>query len=76
MYVDDTTVYCIGQNIDQVISSLNVTMKEVLMWSVKNRLTIHPIKTEAMILKKSEENYFKSIIPSITYYKQPSTIAG
>ena len=53
MYVDDTTVYCIGQNVDQVISSLNETMKQVLMWSVKNRLTIHPIKTEAMILKKS-----------------------
>ena len=28
-------------------------MKQVLMWSVKNRLTIHAIKTEAMILKKS-----------------------
>ena len=29
-------------------------MKQVLMWSVKrNRLTIHPIKTEAMILRKS-----------------------
>jgi len=53
MYADDTTVYCIGPNVDQVISSLNETMKQVLMWSVKNRLTIHPIKTEAMILKKS-----------------------
>ena len=28
-------------------------MKQVLLWSAKNRLTIHPIKTEAMILKKS-----------------------
>jgi len=53
MYGDDTTVYCIGPNVDQVISSLNKTMKQVFMWSVKNRLTIHPIKTEAMILKKS-----------------------
>ena len=53
MYADDTTVYCIGPKVDQVISSLNETMKQVLMWSVKNRLTIHPIKTEAMILKKS-----------------------
>jgi len=53
MYADDTTVYCIGPNVNQVISSLNETMKQVLMWSVNNRLTIHPIKTEAMILKKS-----------------------
>ena len=43
MYVDDTTVYCIGPNVDQVISSLNETVKQVLMWSVKNRLTIHLI---------------------------------
>jgi len=53
MYADDTTVYCIGPNVEQVISSLNKTIKQVFMWSVKNRLTIHPIKTEAMILKKS-----------------------
>ena len=52
-YADDITVYCIGKNVNQVISSLNETMRQVLMWSVKNRLTIHPIKTEAMILKKS-----------------------
>lgn len=45
MYAEDTTVYRIGQNVDQVLSSLNATMKEVLMWSLKNRLTIHPIKT-------------------------------
>ena len=53
MYADGTTVYCIGQNVDQVITDLNETMKQVLMWSEKNRLTIIPIKTEAMILRKS-----------------------
>lgn len=31
MYADDTTVYCIGPNVDQVISSLNKTMKQVFM---------------------------------------------
>lgn len=54
MYPDETTVYCIGSNVDQVISSLNETMKQVLMWRVKNQLTIHQIKTEAMVLKKSD----------------------
>ncbi|KAL9974522.1 hypothetical protein ACROYT_G011567 [Oculina patagonica] len=53
MYADDTTVYCIGPNVDLVMSSLNKTMKQVLMWSVRNQLTIHPIKTEAMIIRKS-----------------------
>ena len=53
MYVDDTTVYCVGQNVDQLITALNETMKQVLMWSVKNGLTIHSIKTDATILRKS-----------------------
>ena len=53
MYVDDTTVYCIGPNVDQVMLSLNKTMEQVLMWSIRNQLTIHPIKTEAMILSKT-----------------------
>ena len=47
MYADDTTVYCIGPTVDLVMSSLNKTMEQVLMWSVRNQLTIHPIKTEA-----------------------------
>ena len=53
MYADDTTVYCIGPNVDQVMLSLNKTMEQVLMWSIRNQLTIHPIKTEAMILSKT-----------------------
>ena len=52
MYAGDTTFYCIDPNVDQVISSLYEKMKHVLMWSAKNQPTIHPIKTEAMILKK------------------------
>ena len=53
MYADDTTVYCIGPNVDQVMLSLNKTMEQVFMWSIRNQLTIHPIKTEAMILSKT-----------------------
>ena len=53
MYADDTTVYCIGPNVDQVMLSLNKTMEQVLMWNIRNQLTIHPIKTEAMILSKT-----------------------
>ena len=53
MYADDTTVYCIGQNVDKIIPALNEKIKQVLMWSFKNRLNNRPIKTEAMILRKS-----------------------
>lgn len=53
MYAENTTVYSIGPNVDLVMSSLNKTMEQVLMWSVRNQLTIHPIKTEAMIIRKT-----------------------
>ena len=53
LYADDTTVYCISPTVDHALSSLNKTLKQILMWSNRNHLTIHPIKTEAMILRKS-----------------------
>ena len=54
MYADDTTLYTIGSSIDQVISSLNVIMSQISKWSSLNKLTIHPSKTEAMILAKQQ----------------------
>ena len=53
LYADDTTVYCIGPTADQVLSSLNKTLKQIVMWSNRNHLTNHPIKTEAMLLRNS-----------------------
>ena len=52
MYADDTTLYRIGSNIDRVISSVNVMMSHISKWSSLNKLTIHPSKTEAVILAK------------------------
>ena len=54
MYADDTTLYTIGSSIDQVISSLNVMTSQISKWSSLNKLTIHPLKTEAMILAKQQ----------------------
>ena len=54
MYADDTTLYTIGSSTDQVISSLNVMMSQISKWSSLNKLTIHPTKTEAMILAKQQ----------------------
>jgi len=53
MYADDTTIYTIGSSVDQVILSLNGLMAQISMWSTLNKLTIHPVKTEAMIKKKT-----------------------
>ena len=54
MYADDTTLYTIGSSIDQVISSLNVMTSQISKWSSLNKLTFHPLKTEAMILAKQQ----------------------
>ena len=52
MYADDTTIYCIGKSFDEVCLKLNKVFDELRLWSLKSKLSIHPIKTEAMILTK------------------------
>ena len=52
MYADDTTAYCIAESADIAIAQLNMTLKEVYMWCLTNRLTPHPGKSEVMLLSK------------------------
>ena len=52
MYADDTTLYCIGDSIDKVISELNKALEELLYWCKTNSLVPHPKKCEAMILHR------------------------
>ena len=53
LFADDTNVYCIGTDIEEVIDTLNRIMAEVYDWCVKNKLTVHPGKSEAMILRRT-----------------------
>ncbi|XP_068759670.1 fibronectin type III domain-containing protein-like [Montipora capricornis] len=53
MYADDTTLYCVGKNFDQVCSQLNNILEQLLLWSTMNKLCIHPVKSEVMILSKT-----------------------
>lgn len=53
MYADDTTLYCVGKNFDQVCSQLNNILEQLLLWSTTNKLCILPVKSEVMILSKS-----------------------
>ena len=46
-----TTIYCIGPNVEYVISNLNSVMDQISLWSMRNKLIIHPANTEAMILR-------------------------
>ena len=50
LYADDTTLYVIGNNVDEVIDGLNRALSEIYNWCRNNKLTMHAGKTEAMII--------------------------
>ena len=53
LFADDTNVYCIGNNVEEVVDMLNKVMAQVYDWCMKNKLTVHPGKSEAMIMIKT-----------------------
>ena len=55
LYADDITIPFLGDSIDEAFATLNACyhIDNVLQWSKNNQLTIHPIKTEAMLFRKS-----------------------
>ena len=52
LFADDTESYCIGDSPDKVTISLQKIILDIHMWCRKNGLTIHPDKTEAMIISQ------------------------
>ena len=79
MFADDTTMYCIGKNIEDVIDQLNDAVRELYEWCTKNQLTVHTGKTEAMII--SHKNFTGPLRPiwfgtSIIKYVTQSTSLG
>ena len=52
MYADDTTVYCIGDTVDNTVTSLNKALSELNSWCLENSLTPHSAKCEAMLLMR------------------------
>jgi hypothetical protein len=53
MFIDDTTIYVIGSSPDNVASSLNIILQKLSVWCLVNLLTVHPGKTEYMLLRCS-----------------------
>ena len=49
MFADDTTLYCVGKDIEEVIDMMNKAAKELFNWCKKNQLTVQKGKTKAMI---------------------------
>ena len=41
MYADDTTAYCVGENVNQVVDGLNQITTRLHSWCLENRLTIN-----------------------------------
>ena len=52
MYADDTTIYCVGESVDEVTAMLNMALDELTLWCKQNSLVPHPKKCEGMILQR------------------------
>ena len=46
----DTTIYVIGNSVDDIVIILQEVLDQVNSWSLKNRLVIHEGNSESMIL--------------------------
>ena len=53
MFADDTEAYCVGKIVDEVACILQKLVNEVSKWCRNNSLSIHPDKTEIMIISKT-----------------------
>ena len=54
MFADDTTLYCIGDSMDDVCSKIQVSITEIAKWCNRNISTIHPNKTEILFLTRKD----------------------
>jgi len=79
IFADDTTIYTIGKDIDNIILTLQCILDQVYTWCQSNRLIAHESKTEALII--SSQNFIGPL-PRLTYgnstieYKQSSKCLG
>ena len=61
MYADDTTVYCIGDTVDNTVTSLKRALSELNSWCLENSLTPDSAKCEVMLLMNKP--YIGPLIP-------------
>lgn len=50
MYADDTTIYVVGNTVDDITTALQAVLDQVNSWCLSNRLILHEGKSEAMVL--------------------------
>ena len=79
MFADDTTIYTISKDIDNITLTLQSILDQVYTWCQSNRLIAHESKTEAMIISRQS---FIGPLRRLTYgsstieYKQSSKCLG
>ena len=52
MFVDDTTIYCIGKSADEATAQLNLAIHKLYSRCLANRVAPHPVKSEAMLTSR------------------------
>ena len=49
MFADDTTIYYIGEEVEEIVDALNLILNDFKVWCCKNHLTVHTGKIVAML---------------------------
>ena len=49
-----TEYYCVWKTVDEVMSQLQIGIREISEWCKSNNLTIHPAKSEIMIVSNKK----------------------
>jgi len=49
----DTTMYCVGESVDQVTTTLNKALEELALWCKHNSVVPHPKNYEGMTFKRN-----------------------
>ena len=50
MFADDTTIFYIGEEVEEIVHSLNLILNDFKVWCYENHLTVHTGKTVAMLI--------------------------
>ena len=53
MFAGDTTAFCIGDTVDEVLFNIQKAITDLNIWAKSNSMTIHPTMTELILLSKS-----------------------
>ena len=50
MFADDTTIFYIGEEVEEIVHALNLILNDFKVWCYENHLTVHTGKTVAMLI--------------------------